>query len=90
MIHDDGEVISLYSELSLTSALRIDRQESGFAAQIIDRPIELRKRMAHGIINSSLFESAAAAGLSDKIIMNIAGIFAWDVDFVLDIRQGDN
>jgi murein DD-endopeptidase MepM/ murein hydrolase activator NlpD len=90
VIHDDGEVISLYSELSLTSALQIDRQESGFAAQIIDRPIELRKRMAHGIINSSLFESAAAAGLSDKIIMNIAGIFAWDVDFVLDIRQGDN
>jgi len=90
VIHDDGEVISLYSELSLTSALQIDRQESGFTAQIIDRPIELRKRMAHGIINSSLFESAVAAGLSDKIIMNIAGIFAWDVDFVLDIRQGDN
>jgi murein DD-endopeptidase MepM/ murein hydrolase activator NlpD len=22
--------------------------------------------------------------------MNIAGIFAWDIDFVLDIRQGDN
>ena len=46
--------------------------------------------MAHGVIDSSLFESATAAGLSDKIIMNIAGIFAWDVDFVLDIRQGDN
>jgi murein DD-endopeptidase MepM/ murein hydrolase activator NlpD len=37
-----------------------------------------------------LFESAAGAGLSDKLIMNIAGIFAWDVDFVLDIRSGDN
>ena len=46
--------------------------------------------MAHGTINTSLFESAATAGLSDKVIMNIAGIFAWDVDFVLDIRQGDN
>jgi len=88
--HDNGEVLSLYSELGLTSALKIDRRESGFAAEIIDRPIEIRKRMAHGVIKTSLFESAATAGLSDKVIMNVAGIFAWDVDFVLDIRQGDN
>ncbi len=88
--HDNGDVISLYSQLSLTSALQIDKQDAGFSAEIIDRPIEIRKRMAHGVISSSLFESAAEAGLSDKVIMNIAGIFAWDVDFVLDIRQGDN
>ena len=88
--HDGGDVVSLYSQLDLTSALQIDKQESGFTAEIVDRPIETRKRMVHGVINSSLFESAADAGLSDKVIMNIAGIFAWDVDFVLDIRQGDN
>ena len=88
--HDDGQVVSLYSELSLTSALKIERQGSEFAATIVDRPIEIRKRMAHGVIKSSLFGSATAAGLSDKVIMNIAGIFAWDVDFVLDIRQGDS
>ena len=88
--HDKGEVISLYSELDLTSALRIEKRESGFAAEVIERPIEIRKRMAHGVINSSLFESAATAGLSDKVVMYIAGIFAWEVDFVLDIRQGDD
>jgi murein DD-endopeptidase MepM/ murein hydrolase activator NlpD len=88
--HDDGKLVSLYSALNLTSALKVDRQESGFSATIIDRPIEIRKRMAHGVIENSLFESATAAGLSDKLVMNIAGIFAWDVDFVLDIRSGDN
>jgi len=88
--HDDGKLVSLYSALNLTSALKVDRQESGFSAAIIDRPIEIRKRMAHGVIENSLFESATAAGLSDKLVMNIAGIFAWDVDFVLDIRSGDN
>ena len=88
--HDDGQIISLYSELNLTSALQIDKHEDSFAAQIVERPIEKRTRMAYGVINSSLYESAASAGLSDKVIMNIAGIFAWDVDFVLDIRPGDN
>lgn len=88
--HKGGQVMSLYTKIDLTSALKIEKQESGFAAKIIDRPVERRKRMAYGVIDSSLFESAAAAGLSDKVIMNIAGIFAWDIDFVLDIRQGDN
>ena len=88
--HDDGKLVSLYSALNLTSALQVDREESGFTAAIVDRPIDIRNRMAYGVIENSLYESASAAGLSDKLIMNIAGIFAWDVDFVLDIRSGDN
>ena len=88
--HNDGELVSLYSALNLTSALVIERGESGYTAAIVERPIKIRKRMAYGIIDTSLFESAAAAGLSDKLIMNIAGIFAWDVDFVLDIRVNDD
>jgi len=88
--HEEGKIISLYSKLDLTTALQIDREEDGFTAQVIERPVELRKRHAYGVIESSLFESAAQAGLSDRTIMNVAGIFAWDVDFILDIRSGDN
>ena len=88
--HDEGNLISLYRELDLTSALRITKDESGFSAEIIERPIEVRRKLAYGRIDTSLFESATAAGLADKLIMNLAGIFAWDVDFVLDIRGGDH
>ncbi len=88
--HDDGNLISLYRELDLTSALMISREDAGFTADLVERPIEIRKRRAYGRIDSSLFESGAAAGLSDKLIMNLAGIYAWDVDFVLDIRIGDD
>ena len=88
--HIDGRLVSMYSALNLTSALQVEQSDDGYTASIVDRPIETRKRMAYGVIETSLFESGAAAGLSDKLIMNIAGIFAWDVDFVLDIRTGDN
>lgn len=88
--HDHGQLVRLYRELGLTSALLVSRSESGFTADIVDRPIEVRRRLAYGRIESSLFESAAAAGMPDKLIMNLAGIFAWDVDFVLDIRKGDD
>jgi murein DD-endopeptidase MepM/ murein hydrolase activator NlpD len=80
----------MYSVLSLTSALEVSRDDSGFIASIVERQIEKRKRMAYGVIETSLYESGATAGMSDKLIMNVAGIFAWDVDFVLDIRSGDN
>ena len=88
--HTEGQLLSMYSKLDLTSALKIEKQETSFVAEIIERPVEIRKRNAYGVINTSLFESAVDAGLSDKVIMNVAGIFAWDVDFVLDIRSGDN
>jgi murein DD-endopeptidase MepM/ murein hydrolase activator NlpD len=42
-----------------------------------------------GIIKSSLFQAAQAAGLSDNLTMELASIFGWDVDFALDIRKGD-
>lgn len=88
--HDNGKLVGLYRKLDLTSALVVSRNDEGFSAEIVDRPIEHQRRRAYGRIDSSLFESANAAGLSDKLIMSLAGIFAWDVDFVLDIRTGDN
>ncbi len=90
IVHDHGSIVSLYAPLDLTSALNVTRGDDGFEAEIVERPIEVRTRMAYGVITNSLFESGAEAGLSDRVIMNMAGIFAWDIDFVFDIRQGDN
>ncbi len=88
--HDGGQLVNLYRNLDLTNSLRISRGESGYTAEIIKRPVDFQKRLAYGRIETSLFESAVAAGMSDKLIMQLAAIFAWDVDFVLDIRKGDD
>ena len=88
--HVDGSLHSFYRELDLTSGLLVTRQEPGFIAEIIERPIDTEMHSAYGRIESSLFESAAEAGLNDKVIMNLAGLFAWDIDFVYDIRIGDD
>ncbi len=88
--HDDGRLMSLYRELDLTNSMKISRDGDGFVTEMIERPLEVRRRTTHGRIASTLFESAVQAGLPDKTVMNLAGIFAWDVDFVLDIRAGDD
>ncbi len=88
--HDEDQLISLYREINLTSAVKIDKEETGFSATLIDRPLDIKRKTVSGNIETSLYESAVASGITDKTVMNLAGIFAWDVDFVLDIRQGDN
>jgi len=49
-----------------------------------------RLRTGEGqVVDTSLFEAGQHAGLSDSLIMQMAEIFGWDVDFALDIRAGD-
>jgi len=43
-----------------------------------------------GTIDSSLFLAGKRAGLSDNMVMKLANLFGWDIDFVLDIRAGDS
>jgi murein DD-endopeptidase MepM/ murein hydrolase activator NlpD len=77
-------------DLSSEQTLLISRHEERFHTQIIEHPIEVRITHASGVIDSSLFLAGQQAGLSDNIIMEMANIFGWDVDFALDIRKGDS
>ncbi len=86
---DGGSVLRLDKAISLGEILSIRRTADGFIAQTIEQALEAQPVRAAGMIESSLFLAAAEAGISDRTIMNLAGIFAWDVDFMLDIRSGD-
>ncbi|MBT8131628.1 MAG: peptidoglycan DD-metalloendopeptidase family protein, partial [Gammaproteobacteria bacterium] len=88
--HNQGKVLQLRRILDEENTLDITRTADSFSAQIVVNPVEKRVAHAFGRINSSLFLAARDIGISDTLIMNLAGIFAWDVDFVLDIRQGDS
>lgn len=59
-------------------------------AKTIDISYQTEQRTTSGEIQSSLYEAAQKAGVSDNIIMEMVRIFGWDVDFVLDIRSGDH
>ncbi|HLW24993.1 MAG TPA: peptidoglycan DD-metalloendopeptidase family protein [Steroidobacteraceae bacterium] len=87
--HAEGAVQGLTRKVSETQTLEVVRDEAGFAAKMVDHPVETRIRSATATISSSLFESAEAAQVSDAIALKLAEIFAWDIDFVLDIREGD-
>ena len=69
--------------------LQISRTDSGFESIVLAAEIEHRPTYAMGRITNSLYESGVAAGLPDKLIIELADIFGYDIDFVQDIRVGD-
>jgi murein DD-endopeptidase MepM/ murein hydrolase activator NlpD len=89
LTHTDGDIKELTRKVSETQTLDVVRQDSGFEAKMIDNPVQVRVRTARATIDSSLFQAAGAADISDTVALKLASVFAWDIDFVLDIREGD-
>ncbi len=87
--HAAGRVLTLAKELDEVRVLQVDRDSTGFTAAILQRDVDIRPIGAHGVIQNSLFEAGLVAGISDSVTMNMAGIFQWDIDFIQDVRVGD-
>ncbi len=87
--HDDGNVMRFARNVSRIRTMTVTRSEDSFVVGFADDPVETRTVGAHGTIRSSLFEAGQEAGISDAVIMEMAGIFQWDIDFIQDVRIDD-
>ncbi len=85
----DGKLVHVEYPLDEARTLKVARIGESYRSEVTELPIERRVRFAEGTISSSLFLAARDAGLTDALTMNLARIFGWDIDFVLDIREGD-
>ncbi len=85
-----GELLALSYNLSETERLRVSKQDGKFNVSIADRPYEIHQNHASGRIENSMYGSAIKAGLSDSLVMEMANIFGYDIDFALDVRKGDS
>jgi murein DD-endopeptidase MepM/ murein hydrolase activator NlpD len=88
--HNEGSVKELTRKVSETKTLHVVRDDAGFAANVTENPVQTHIRTASATIDSSLFQAAESAQISDLVALKLANIFAWDIDFVLDIRDGDH
>lgn len=55
------------------------------------RPInyKIKKRVASGTINSSLYKAAIDKGIDTRTIIKLANAFQWTVDFAMESKKGD-
>jgi murein DD-endopeptidase MepM/ murein hydrolase activator NlpD len=88
-LDEDQNFLGLRLEQSKIKSLKITAIEDGFEAAQLSREVEVRTNHVGGMIENSFYIAAKEAGLSEKLIMQMAGIFGWDIDFALEIRSGD-
>ncbi len=85
----EGGLEELSYELDDTHTLQVRRVDDKLEAFTIAAELEKRQAEVAGVIDSSLFMAAQKAGLSNRLTLELAQIFNYDIDFALDLRRGD-
>lgn len=85
----EGKLEELTYQRDQLRSLRFSREGEVFAAEELERTPDVQVAYRRATIDSSLFLAGQRAGMTDNLTMELAGIFGWDIDFILDIRRGD-
>jgi murein DD-endopeptidase MepM/ murein hydrolase activator NlpD len=85
----EGFLAGVELQRSKLEILSITHGEDGFIGKKVVREPEVQTAFASGTIDGSLYLAARAASMDDRLTMEMAGIFGWDIDFVYDVRKGD-
>jgi murein DD-endopeptidase MepM/ murein hydrolase activator NlpD len=85
----EGELVWLSFLAARDTAVRIERVGQGLVASERRAQIVTHTVMNSALIRSSLFAATDAAGIPDAVAIQLADVFASDVDFHRGLRQGD-
>lgn len=87
---ENGTLKKLRYQPNKVSELKITKTEDGYSSTLIEHSVETRQVTRHVTLENSLYLDGKRAGLSDNMIMQLVNVFAYDIDFALDVRKGDS
>lgn len=80
---------NLVVTLDIRTEVRLEDEGDTILTTKVERPIASEIVRYEGVIESSLFGTIEDIGASPELAVRMADIFQWDIDFLRDIRQGD-
>ncbi|MFH1044182.1 MAG: peptidoglycan DD-metalloendopeptidase family protein [Pseudomonadota bacterium] len=86
---EDGALLALRYVTDTGRLIGFDKDGEEFKAVEQQLSLDPQQQIKSGEIRSSLFAATDAAGLSDNVAVQLADIFAGDIDFHRDLRRGD-
>ncbi|MGY5614864.1 peptidoglycan DD-metalloendopeptidase family protein [Vibrio brasiliensis] len=86
----DNELIQIKRTLSPYESFLVTKSEAGYRSSFDKKELFYQYNYAEANITSNFWNAGVNAGLTANQIMELAGIFGWDIDFALDIRSSDN
>jgi murein DD-endopeptidase MepM/ murein hydrolase activator NlpD len=84
-----NELLRLEYNVSELERLVVNIDKGKPYADIVERDVEELLTFADATIDDSLFMAAEREGLDYNVTMELARIFGYDIDFALDIQEGD-
>ena len=89
-LSDDHKLERLSLDLGHDRTLHVVRNEDGgFKSEIEQHPLEYRQALGSGEIQSSFYQAAVDGGLPPDLVLKLAHIFGWKINFLTDIQEGD-
>lgn len=85
----DGGFQDFEYEINADEKLSITKTADGFEVTRVPIEYDIVMERIDGRVDSSLYAAVAATGETPELAVRLADIFAWDVDFVREIRGGD-
>lgn len=85
-----GDVVSLEYDMDETNYLHIQKKEETFATEIKKIPYENKVSMIWGTIQDYLISAVNKENEGVQLALDLADLFAWDIDFYADVRKGDS
>ena len=70
--------------------LTVYRQQHRYVPEIKSLPFVTKIEPVSGIVRDSLISAAIASGEEERLALDIAEIFMWDIDFYTDLQPGDS
>lgn len=87
---EEGEVQSLEYNIDNGKYLTIQKDLDTYKAEIKEFEYDLKLKMIWGKIENFLILAVREQGEKDNLAISLTEIFAWDIDFNMDIRKGDS
>jgi len=75
--------------LDETRTLTVLREGVGYKTATLTAELERQPAESVGEIRSSLFADGRRAGMSNRMILEFAEMFGYDIDFAQDLQEGD-
>ncbi|WED22418.1 peptidoglycan DD-metalloendopeptidase family protein [Vibrio sp. JC009] len=87
---ENQELVQLVRHISAFETFRVTKTSDGFTSAFEKKEVDIQYNYTEAEITSNFWNAAITAGMTPNQIMELAGIFGWDIDFALDIRSGDS
>ncbi len=85
----DGEFDRFIYEIDSEEQLIISRSAEGTSMERAPIIYDVETELIQGTIRTSLFDAIAEIGEESELAIALADVFAWGIDFILDLRVGD-